>query len=487
MKPLQRIAPTLLSTAAALCGALSAPAFAQLTPTHPDLVYAVVGPQPLRLDLYLPAGAPTPRPTLIYIHGGGWANGDKAPLPPLGALALNQGFAVASINYRLTSQAAQFAPEPVTFPAQIHDVKGAVRWLRANAGVYGLDASRFASFGPSAGGHLCALLATSGDAPEIEGAVGGNLGFSSRVQAAIDFFGPTDLLNMQPDVLIPPGSVVDHDDPSSGESKLIGWSLPGQGIGDIRANLNNPVAPYPALVELCNWANPITWVDAGDPPMFIGHGTNDNVVPVRQSTRLSAALFAAGVEHDFRAVPLAGHGLSGPINDVAVAFLRAKLIGPDRPSVGTPLCAGDSVLDACPCGNASFDGANTGCVHSLFVGANLNAVGAASVASDTLELRADSMPNGTVLFFQGAVFLPGGSVLDDGVRCVGTPITRLGTKLTVQGWASYPAPADARVSVRGGASAGDTLYYQAWYRDSAPHCTNATSNLTNALAITWTP
>lgn len=470
-----------------LAAALCVPALAQLTPTHPDLVYGVVGPTPLRLDLYLPAGAPQPRPTLIFIHGGGWSGGDKAPIPQLCALALNQGFAVASINYRLTSQAAQFAPERVTFPAQIHDVKGAVRWLRANAGTFGLDPTRFASFGTSAGGHLSALLATSGGAPELEGAVGGNVGVSSRVQAAIDFFGPTDLIQMQLDVLNPPGSTIDHDAPSSPESRLVGWSLAGQGMGDIRANLTNPAAPYPALVELSNWANPITWVDAGDPPLFIGHGTNDTSVPVRQSTRLSAALFAAGVEHDFRAVPLAGHGLSGAINDVGVAFLRAKLIGPDRPSVGTPLCAGDSSLDACPCGNESFDGANTGCTHSLFVGANLNAVGAASVSNDTLELRADSMPNGTVLFFQGAVFLPAGSVLDDGVRCVGTPVTRLGTKLTVQGWASYPAPVDARVSVRGGANAGDTLYYQAWYRDSAPHCTASTANLTNALAITWTP
>lgn len=482
MQPLHLASLTLCAGAL-----LASAAQAQVTPTHADLVYATVGPAPLELDLYLPAGAPAPRPTLVFIHGGGWSGGDKAPIPALCVAALNQGFAVASVNYRLTSQAALFAPESVTFPAQIHDVKGAVRWLRANAATFGLDPTRFASFGTSAGGHLSALLATSGGSAELEGAVGGNLGFSSRVQAAIDYFGPTDLIQMQPDVLTPPGSVVDHDAPSSGESQLIGWSLPGQGMGDLRANLTNPAAPYPALVQITTWANPITWVEASDPPLFIGHGTNDPVVPVRQSSRLSAALFAAGVEHDFRAVPLAGHFLSGAISDAALAFLRAKLLGPDRLSVGTPLCAGDSSLDACPCGNTSFDGAQTGCVHSLFVGANLNAVGSASIAADSVELRADSMPNGSVLFFQGPLLVSGGVVLDDGLRCVASPLTRLATKINVQGFARYPAVGEASVSVRGGAVAGQTVHYQAWYRDPAPHCTSGTANLTNALSITWTP
>lgn len=472
---------------AAVATVLSATASAQVTPTHPDLVYATLGATPLRLDLYLPTGASGPRPTLIFIHGGGWAGGDKAPIPGPCVTALNQGFAVASVNYRLTTQAALFAPASVTFPAQIHDVKGAVRWLRANAAAFQLDPTRFASFGTSAGGHLSALLATSGGAPELEGTVGGNLGFSSRVQVAADFFGPTDLLNMNLDVLAPPGSAIDHDAPNSPESALLGWNGAGQGVGDIRANLSNPAAPYPALVQLANWANPITWIGAGDPPMFIGHGTNDTSVPVRQSTRLSAALFAAGVPHDFRAVPLAGHGLGGPIDAVVVDSLRAKLLGPNPPDVGVPLCAGDSTLGACPCGNESFDGANTGCVHSLFVGANLNAVGVASIANDTLTLRANSMPNGTVLFFQGHAFLAGGSALDDGVRCVGGPIRRISVKPTLQGWASYPALGEPRVSVRVGALAGETLYYQAWYRDAAAYCTAGAANLTNALAITWGP
>jgi hypothetical protein len=377
----------------------------------------------------------------------------------------------------------------VTFPAQIHDVKGAVRWLRAHAALYGLDSTRFASFGTSAGGHLSALLATSGGVAALEGTVGGNLGFSSAVQAAVDFFGPTDLLLMNPDVLTPPGSGIDHDAFNSPESRLLGWDDPGQGVGDIRAHLGDPTPPYPALVQLAFSANPITWVDANDPPMFIGHGTNDTSVPVRQSTRLSAALFSDGVAHDFRAVPLAGHGLGGAIDAEVLAFLRAKLIGPDAPDAGVPFCAGDGSAQACPCGNASFAGSNTGCVHSLFVGGNLNAVGVASLAADSLVLRADSLPGGSVLFFQGSGIVGAGPgiVLDDGVRCVGSPVLRLGLKSPLQGFVSYPAAGDAPVSVRGAASAGATLYYQAWYRDATLHCTSATANLTNALAVTWTP
>lgn len=471
----------------ALVLALAPSAQAQLSPTHADLVYATVGTVPLKLDLYLPPSGTAPFPTLVAIHGGGWSGGSKEPLSAFGVAALSQGFAVASIDYRLTSQAALFAPEPVTFPAQIHDVKGAVRWLRANAATYGLDPTRFASFGSSAGGHLSALLATSGGAIELEGTVGGNLGVSSAVQAAVDYFGPTDLLNIQLDVLSPPGSGIDHDAPTSPESRLLGWDQPGQGIGDIRANLANPAAPYPALVTLANWANPITWIDSNDPPLFIGHGTNDTSVPVRQSTRLSAGLLAASVEHDFRAIPLAGHGLGGAVNDAGVAFLRAKLLGPDRPSIGTPFCAGDTASSACPCGNDSFAGASTGCVHSLFVGAGLGAIGSASVANDTVTLRADSMTNGSVLFIQSRAPLATASVLDDGLRCLRSPVTRLGTKLTTLGWASYPLPGDLRISVKGAVQPGETLHYQAWYRDAAAHCTSGTANLTNALSITWTP
>ncbi|MBI5431729.1 MAG: alpha/beta hydrolase [Planctomycetes bacterium] len=479
---------SILTTCVALV-ALASNSVAQVVPTHSGLVYATLGSQDLKLDLYLPAGGTAPSPVFLYIHGGGWSGGSRFPIPGPAELALQQGFAVAALDYRLTSQAALFAPFQVTFPAQIHDVKGAVRWLRANAATYGLDPARFVSFGTSAGGHLSALLATSGGVAALEGDVGGNLAFSSAVQAAADFFGPTDLLHMDDDVTTPPGSTIVHEDPSSPESKLVGWDQPGQGLGDIKVHLADPTPPYPALVQLVTDANPITWVDAGDPPMFIGHGTHDVSVAVNQSTKLSAALFAHGVAHDYRAVPGAGHGLGGPIDSVVVAFASAALNSTSAPVVGTDFCFGDGSAKPCPCGNVSQSGARLGCRHSAIVGANLNAVGVASVSSDSLLLRGDSLPNGNVLFFQGLAPTGGGTGLlfGDGLLCIGSSIERLGAKTNVQGWSSYPQVGNPSVSAKGGASAGQTLYYQVWFRDVTTHCTPAQHNLTNAVAITWLP
>jgi acetyl esterase/lipase len=467
---------------------LSGPALAT-EPTYPNLTYATLGANQLKLDLYIPTTGTAPYPLLIFIHGGGWSAGSRYPIPPQCELALQQGFAIASLDYRLTSQAALFAPFSVIFPAQINDVKGAVRWLRANAAAYQLDPTRFSSFGTSAGGHLSALLSTSGGVAALEGDVGGNPAFSSSVQAAVDFFGPADLLNMNLDVLTPPGSTIDHDDPSSPESHLVGWSGPGQGIGDIRAHLTDPTPPYPALVALVAQASPMTWIDASDPPMLIAHGTHDTLVPVNQSSKLSAALSAAGVSHDFRAIPGAGHGLGGPVNPVLTAFVAEKLIGPVVPDAGTAYCAGDGSAAACPCGNTSATGAHLGCRHSFIVGGNLNAIGVASVSNDTLILRGDSMPSSPAVYMQGTQAQAGGAgvIFGDGLLCVGGAIKRLGPKLNTSGWSRYPDVGQTPVSIKGGAVPGTTLYYQVWFRDPAAHCTSATWNLTNALSVAWIP
>jgi acetyl esterase/lipase len=276
---------------------------------------------------------------VVWIHGGGWSGGSRFPAGFSGPLTA-AGFAVASVDYRLTSQAGQFGAEPVTFPAQIHDVKGAVRWLRANAASYNLDPARFGCWGSSAGGHLSALLGTSGGVAALEGTVGGNAGFSSAVQACADYFGPTDLLNMNPDVITPPGSVLDHDAPGSPESRLIGFDDPGQGIGVLRANQSNPAPPYPAYVTLVTQANPITWVDAGDPPFFVAHGELDATVPQKTSVRLKEALSAAGVANQYWVVPNNGHGFGGAAGaatgNAVVRFFGQRLRGlpPPGPVAG---------------------------------------------------------------------------------------------------------------------------------------------------------
>jgi len=250
-----------------------------------DIEYARVGAKSLRLDLYLPrrdAGARLP--VVVWIHGGGWRSGDKS-----GTRApevLGEGYAVASINYRLSHEA--------TFPAQIHDCKAAIRWLRAHADRYGLDPERVGVWGSSAGGHLVALLGTSGDVAELEGDVGGNLDQSSRVQAVCDFFGPADLL-----AVLEPGAWSSHGSPTSPESLLLG-------------------GPVAERVDLARFASPVTHASADDPPFLIVHGDQDPVVPFDQSVRLHRALTAVGVESTLYVVKGAGHGFRDPAVDALV-------------------------------------------------------------------------------------------------------------------------------------------------------------------------
>ena len=209
---------------------------------------------------------------------------------------LRRGFAVASINYRLSQQAV--------FPAQIQDCKAAVRFLRKNADKYHLNPDHFGAWGASAGGHLVALLGTSGDGkdlePEAEAGVGAGAGtnapVSSRVQAVVDWFGPTDLTMMARQA--PPDSQMDHDAADAPEALLIG--------GPVQQNK-----------EKAARANPITYVSKDDPPVLIMHGDKDNLVPFGQSELLDKALKAAGVEVTFVPVPNNGHGgpgFSTPVN-----------------------------------------------------------------------------------------------------------------------------------------------------------------------------
>lgn len=168
------------------------------------LPYVAGGMERQQLDLYLPEKAEGPLPVIVCVHGGAWLGGSKDNCPAI-RFAL-KGYAVASINYRLSHQAV--------FPAQIEDCKVAIRWLRANATKYKLDPEHIGVWGASAGGHLVALLGTTGDVKELEGK-GGNLDQSSRVQAVVDWFGPTDFTRM--------GGT--HDNPKSPESLLIGGAI----------------------------------------------------------------------------------------------------------------------------------------------------------------------------------------------------------------------------------------------------------------------
>lgn len=242
---------------------------------HRDLEYVEGGHERHKLDLYLPESEKV-LPLVIWIHGGGWKNGDKGGGQYRGLVA--EGFAVASINYRLSGHAV--------FPAQINDCKAAIRWLRKNADEYGIDPDRFGVWGSSAGGHLSALVGTSGDVESLEGDVGVT-GVSSRVQAVCDWYGPTDLLKMNEQRNVE-GSM-DHDRPDSPESLLIGGNLQ-----------DNP--------ELAKPVNPIEYISKDDPPFLIVHGDRDPAVPIGQSYLLRDALQEAGVPVEMVVVEGAGHG-----------------------------------------------------------------------------------------------------------------------------------------------------------------------------------
>jgi acetyl esterase/lipase len=238
-----------------------------------DLAYVANGHERQKLDLYIPA-AKESLPLIIWVHGGAFRIGSKNDRVPLEYL--DAGYAVASLNYRLSQHAL--------FPAQLEDVKAAVRWLRANAETYLLDPDRFGAWGESAGGHLVAMLGTTGHIDTFD--VGQNLGVSSRVQAVADHFGPTDFLLMDAQRL-PEGMI--HDTLDSPESELVG----------------GPIQENKASVAR---ANPITYITQDIPPFLIIHGDHDPLVPYRQSVLLNNALVGAGALVWFYTVVGEGHG-----------------------------------------------------------------------------------------------------------------------------------------------------------------------------------
>lgn len=234
-----------------------------------DLEYKQPFRRPLLLDLYRPKLVSKKLPVVVWIHGGGWKNGSKDKCPA--SWLATHGFAVASINYRLTQEAQ--------WPAQIEDCREAVRWLRQNAGQFRLDANNIGIWGSSAGGHLVAILGTI-DAPVSEKV-------SSRVQAACDWFGPTDLLTMPP-------NTVSKDRSLEMVANSNGAKLLGATVRDIP--------------EKAKHASGLYHVSADDPPFLVMHGDEDPGVPISQSERFVKALRAAKVDVTWQVVKGAGHG-----------------------------------------------------------------------------------------------------------------------------------------------------------------------------------
>lgn len=243
------------------------------TTVYRDIAYVPGGHDRQTLDIYLPAGD-GPWPVIVYIHGGAFRMGNKSDRVPLAMLA--HGYAIVAINYRLSQHAI--------FPAQIEDCKAAVRWVRAHATTYQLKATHIIAWGESAGGHLASMLGVSGHIRAWD--VGAHHEQSSRVQAVVDFYGPTDFLQMDSQRL-PHGMV--HDGADSPESELIGGAIQ-----------EHPHATAQA--------NPLTHVQRDAAPFVVIHGDADPLVPFGQSLILVDALRHAGVPVTFYAVAGGEHG-----------------------------------------------------------------------------------------------------------------------------------------------------------------------------------
>jgi acetyl esterase/lipase len=244
----------------------------------PDLPYAGTADPRQQLDLYLPRErGGSPLPVIAYVHGGAWSMGSRVMArPEVLPLVASGDWAAVSIGYRLSGQER--------FPAQIHDVKAALRWVRANAARHGLDPARICALGVSAGGHLAALAGlTNGDAA-LEGALGPYTAERSEVACVVDLFGPTDLRTPEP----------------ASRRALLGGQPSSREL-----RLGAPPAEVP---ELARQASPLAQVSPGDAPFLIVHGTADPLVPFSDSAALERALREAGVPVVFQVVEGGGHG-----------------------------------------------------------------------------------------------------------------------------------------------------------------------------------
>jgi acetyl esterase/lipase len=263
-----------------------------------DIEFASVNGQSLKLDLHLPE-TPGGSRLVVWIHGGGWRAGSKNRCQ-LSWLS-NHGYTVASISYRLSNVAK--------FPAQLHDCKAAIRWLRAHAGDHGYLADRIAVSGASAGGHLATLVGTTGGNDRLEGTVGEHLDQSSRVQAVADFYGPTDFVlrsRTQPSRANKKGSVV--------------YNLLGGGADQ--------------KVKLAKQASAVYHVTADDPPLLVFHGDMDKTVLLDQSRSIERAYRKTGLPVQLHVVSGSGHGgtrfYTGQNGKRVLSFLQVHLEQPEK-------------------------------------------------------------------------------------------------------------------------------------------------------------
>ena len=263
----------ILVAAVLICGSLGERGQGQDVRISKDIEYAAAADTALKLDLYVPAKPTTP-PVVVWVHGGAWRSGSKAnpSILPLTA----KGFAVASIDYRLSPVA--------TFPAQVHDIKAAIRYLRATAAQHGYSPEKIAISGGSAGGHLAALVGVTNGLQELEGGIGNHRDQSSDVQAIVAFYGASNL------------------------TTILAQSTP-HGLGVRVPALELLLGGQPdAKMDLARLASPVFHVDKSDPPLLWYHGDQDPQMPINQAHEMIGAYKKAGLEAQLEVVYGGAHG-----------------------------------------------------------------------------------------------------------------------------------------------------------------------------------
>lgn len=275
-----------------------------------DLPYAGTDNPRQRLNLHLPKDPKSdkPLPVIVFVHGGGWRKGDKSSgANHLLRFVETREYAAVSVGYRLTDEAQ--------WPAQIHDCKAAIRWIKAHASEYFLDPAKIAVWGTSAGGHLVSMLGTSGDVKELEGTLGKHLDQDSRVTCVVNYFGPQNFVTM----IRQPSSIDRTQGRDYPEALLLG-------------------GPVPEREGVAKEASPVTHISAGDPPFFTAHGTKDQLVPFAQAEELHADLTKAGVPSILQEITHGGHGFRSVDLDQRVKrFLDLHLLGIEVEILSTPI------------------------------------------------------------------------------------------------------------------------------------------------------
>ena len=278
---LHRSLPTIALIVIA-AGLIVSPARCDEVTLTKGITYGKGGAAELKLDLAQPE-AEGPFPAIVFIHGGGWYQGDRKGYLDDIQEAARRGYVAVSVSYRLMqfdeAKKETTTAEPI-FPAQVHDVKAAVRWLRANAETYHVDPNRIGATGGSAGGHLSLMLGLTDADDDLEGE-GGNSDQSSRVQAVVNVFGPTEMKSCHE------GSVVPWI------FRLFMGGTPDE------------------VSETYRVASPITYVSQDDPPILTLHGDKDLLVPIAQATMLDERMKEAGADHTLLILEGAGHGFGG--------------------------------------------------------------------------------------------------------------------------------------------------------------------------------